>query len=173
MARVDQAAAGVSLKQRTTVYYAETPDGLASDCHASFHTEAIELAGGHNVYRCDQKTMVGQERVDMERILLWNPQVIIAQDPLFLRNAATDPRWQRLAAFKSGRVLDVPRQPMNWLDRPPSFMRALGIQWLAAAFYPDRFKTDLRAETRAFYRLFFGVELAEADLDGWLGAPRH
>ncbi|NTV95782.1 MAG: ABC transporter substrate-binding protein [Thiobacillus sp.] len=173
MARVDKAVAGIPAGKRTTVYYAETPDGLATDCDTSFHAEAIALAGGANVYRCEQRTMYGQERVDMERILLWNPRVIVAQDPLFSAGAATDARWQRIAAVKSGRVLDVPRKPMNWLDRPPSFMRALGIQWLAHAFYPDRFQVDPRAETRTFYRLFFGAELTEADLDELLGAPRH
>jgi len=169
MARVDKAVAGIPANQRVKVYYAETPDGLATDCHTSFHTEVIELAGGHNVYRCEQKTMYGQERVDMERVLAWNPHVLIAQDPLFLKNAETDPRWQRLAAFKSGQVLDVPRKPMNWLDRPPSFMRALGSQWLAAALYPDRFKVDMRAETRTFYRLFFGVEPTDTELNALLG----
>ncbi|MDD5365616.1 MAG: ABC transporter substrate-binding protein [Gallionellaceae bacterium] len=173
MARVAKATAGIPAAQKVRVYYAETPDGLASDCHTSFHAETIALAGGDNVYRCSQKTMVGQERVDMERVLLWNPQVIVAQDPLFLGNAATDARWQRIAAFKSGRVLDVPRKPMNWLDRPPSFMRALGIQWLANAFYPDRFKVDMRAETRDFYRLFFGVELSKTDLDELLDRHPH
>lgn len=173
MARVDKAVAGIPAGQRTTVYYAETPDGLASDCDTSFHAETIALAGGANVYRCNQRTMYGQERVDMERVLLWNPQVIVAQDPLFVDHVSHDPRWRRLAAFKSGRVLEVPQKPMNWLDRPPSFMRALGIQWLANAFYPDRFKVDLRAETRDFYRLFFGVELSEADLDKLLDRHPH
>lgn len=173
MARVDQAVADVPEERRTTVYYAETPDGLATDCDHSFHAEPIALAGGANVYRCVQKTMMGQERVDMERVLLWNPQVIVAQDPHFLASAAQDPRWQRIAAFKSGRVLDVPRKPMNWLDRPPSFMRALGIQWLANAFYPDRYATDMRAETRRFYHLFFGVDLTESELDELLGASRR
>ncbi len=168
MARVDKAVAGIPAGQRVTVYYAETPDGLATDCHQSFHAEAIELAGGYNVHRCVLKTMVGQERVDMERVLLWNPRFIVAQDPLFIARAASDARWSRIAAFKAGHVLDVPRKPMNWLDRPPSFMRALGIQWLAAAFYPDRYVQDMRAETRAFYRLFFGVELGEPELSALL-----
>ena len=53
---------------------------------------------------------------------------------------------------------------MNWVDRPPSFMRALGIQWLANALYPKQFPLDLEAETRRFYRLFFGVDLSDAQL---------
>jgi iron complex transport system substrate-binding protein len=165
MVRVDRAVADLPDAERVRVYYAETPDGLASDCNTSFHAEPVELAGGYNVYRCRQKTMVGMERVDMERVLLWNPQLILAQDPLYLRSAKTDKRWQHIAAFKAGRVFQVPNKPMNWLDRPPSFMRALGIQWLAHLFYPTHFTRDIRAETREFYRLFLGVDLNEAALD--------
>lgn len=173
MARVEKATAAIPPAQRVKVYYAETPDGLATDCDTSFHTEAIELAGGYNVYRCVQKTMLGQERVDLERILAWDPQVVIAQDLLFLQNAETDARWQRIAAFKTGLVLDVPRKPMNWLDRPPSFMRAIGIQWLAKELYPKQLPIDLRAETRTFYQLFFGVKPTDAELDALLGGKLH
>ena len=165
MARVSEAVTDLPASQRLRVYYAETPDGLASDCNTSFHAEPVELAGGYNVYRCQQKTMVGQERVDMEQVLLWNPQLILVQDPLYRRNAETDERWQHIEAFKTGRVVEVPRKPMNWLDRPPSFMRALGIQWLAHLFYPTRFTRDIRAETREFYHLFLGVDLNDASLD--------
>ena len=43
-ARVDAALGELPESERISVYYAEMPDGLASDCHTSFHTEAIELA---------------------------------------------------------------------------------------------------------------------------------
>lgn len=168
-ARVDAALGELPESERISVYYAEMPDGLASDCHTSFHTEAIELARGHNLYRCQPRSMVGQERIGMEQVTLWDPQYIVAQDPLFLSRARQEPRWTRLSAFQNGRVLDVPRQPMNWLDRPPSFMRALGSQWLAHAFYPQRFPLDIEAETRRFYRLFFAVELTDAQLHELLG----
>jgi iron complex transport system substrate-binding protein len=165
MARVDEAVAEIPASERVRVYYAETLDGLASDCNTSFHAEPVELAGGYNVYRCQQKTMMGQERVDMERILLWNPQLILAQHPLYRQYAERDERWLHIDAFKTGRVVEVPRKPMNWLDRPPSFMRALGIQWLAHLFYPTRFTRDIRAETRDFYHLFLGVDLNDAALE--------
>ncbi len=169
LARVEGAVAGIPEAERVRVYYAESPDGLATDCHTSFHSEPIALAGGYNVYRCQPRSMVGQERVGMEQVVLWDPQVVIAQDPLFIDNASVDERWEGLSAFRHQRVLDVPRRPLNWLDRPPSFMRALGIQWLAAALYPDRLALDLPAETRTFYRLFFGLELSDAQLAELLG----
>jgi iron complex transport system substrate-binding protein len=176
-ARVKAAVDPIPEAERVRVYYAESPDGLATDCNRSFHTEPIELAGGYNVYRCAPKTMAGQERVTLEQVMLWEPQVLLAQDPSFAKTLSQDSRWSRAPAVASGRVLSIPRQPMNWLDRPPSFMRALGIQWLANALYPDRFPLDLESETRRFYRLFFGIEPTRSQLDALLagatfeGAP--
>jgi len=164
LARVDAALDGLMPEQRVSAYYAETPDGLATDCHTSFHTETIELSGAYNPYRCQPKTMVGQERVNMEQITLWNPDFIIAQDPMFPAYTRKDPRWKALSAVKEKRLLSVPRLPMNWLDRPPTFTRALGILWLTSQFYPERLQLDMRAETRRFYRLFFGVELSDQQL---------
>jgi len=171
--RVQDALNAIPEAERVSVYYAETPDGLATDCHTSFHTEAIELARGYNPYRCQSQTMVGQERVSMELVSLWDPEFIIVQDPLFLHNAAGDSRWTRLQAFRKGQVLAVPRKPMNWIDRPPSFMRALGIQWLAHAFYPRRFTLDMEEETRRFYRLFFNIELSAEELNELLGPAKN
>lgn len=173
MARVHKATASIPAADRVRVYYAETPDGLATDCDQSFHSEPVALAGGDNVYHCAPSSMMGQERVDMERILQWNPQYIVVQDPHFFEIAVSDPRWSQIDAVRNHRVLDVPRKPMNWLDRPPSFTRALGIQWLAHEFYPDRYPVDMKAETRKFYRLFFNVDPTDAELAALLDTVRH
>jgi iron complex transport system substrate-binding protein len=150
--------------KRPRVYYAEGPDGLATECNQSIHAEAIELAGGYNVYRCAAKDHVGMEKASMEQILAWAPDVIIASDPGFVAAARQSPRWQSLKAVREGRVHLVPRWPHNWIDRPPSVMRALGAQWLASLFHPQEYPLDLPAETRHFYRLFLGVELSDAQV---------
>ena len=165
LAKVQRAVADIPEKQRVRVYYAEGGDGLATDCHRSFHTEAIELAGGYNVYRCEPKDHMGLERISLEQVLAFDPQVILVQDLAFLATLEQDPRWKAISAVKTGRVYGIPRLPHNWLDRPPSFMRALGIQWLANLFYPQRFPLDLRAETRQFYRLMLDYSPSDADLD--------
>jgi iron complex transport system substrate-binding protein len=165
LAKVRKVADAVPKAKRPRVYYAEGPDGLATDCHRSFHTEAIELAGGYNVYRCAPKDHVGMERISLEQILAFAPDIIIAQDRAFADAVKNDPRWQAVKAVKDGRIYRVPRWPHNWLDRPPSVMRALGIQWLANLFYPQAYPLDLKAETRAFYRLFFGVTPTDAEID--------
>ena len=72
--------------------------------------------------------------------------------------------WE-VKAVREGRVYSVPRWPHNWIDRPPSVMRVLGVQWLAGLFYPTRLPFDRQRHTREFYQRFFGVTLSEADVD--------
>lgn len=154
--------------RRPRVYYAEGPDGLATDCHRSFHTEAIELAGGYNVYRCEPRDHVGQERVSIEQVLAFDPEIIIVQDRAAGKAIRSDARWAGVRAVKNGRIHLVPRWPHNWVDRPPSVMRALGAMWLANLFHPDLFPFDVKRDGRDFYRLFFGIAPTDADFDDLL-----
>lgn len=169
MAKVGKAVAALPEAKRVRVYYAESPDGLATDCHRSFHTEPIELAGGYNVYRCEPTSHIGMERISPEQILAFNPQVIIVQDTAAIAVIRSDPRWKGVQAVKDGRIYAVPRTPFNWIDRPPSFMRALGIQWLANLFYPDLYPLQVQRETMAFYKQFLGVDLTHADIERIFG----
>lgn len=165
LARVDAAVGKIPEASRTRYYYAEGPDGLMSECSNSFHVETMTLAGGENILQCAQSTHMGMERTSLDAIILGQPQSLIALDHHLPDRIAVDPAWRHVPAVVAGRVLTVPNLPFNWLDRPPSFMRALGVQWLANAFYPEKFPLDLRAETRKFYALFFNVELGDADVD--------
>lgn len=165
LARLAATVGKVPDNHRPRVYYAEGPDGLATDCNRSFHTEAIELAGGHNVYRCDPKDHMGMEKISLEQVLAFDPEIIIVQDRGAAKAIRSDPRWQGVRAVKAGRIHLVPRWPHNWLDRPPSVMRALGAQWLANLFHPDRYPFDVKREARDFYRLLFGVAATDSDIE--------
>lgn len=173
LAKVAGVVKGIPESQRVKVYYAEGPDGLATDCHRSFHTEAIELAGGYNVYRCEPKDHTGMERISLEQVLSFAPEVIITQDPALAANIAREARWQGIPAVRTGRIHVVPRWPHNWVDRPPSMMRVLGVQWLANLFYPKAYPLDLRRETREFYQLFLGTHLSDGQLDSLLKPAIH
>lgn len=166
---VRAAVADIPAARRVRVYYAQGADGLATECNESFHVEPIELAGGYNVHRCKPGSHTGMEKVSLEQVLAWNPDVIVVQDRAFLSRLGADGPWRNVRAVREGRVLVVPRTPMNWVDRPPSFMRALGIQWLAQRFYPGCLPQDLGPTTRAFYQRFFGVAPDEAEVTRWLG----
>ncbi|PMR78811.1 ABC transporter substrate-binding protein [Billgrantia endophytica] len=168
---VSAAVGDIPEAQRKRVYYAQGMDGLATECHTSFHVEPIELAGGYNVHRCQQSSYVGMELVSLEQVLAYDPEVMVVQEPGFFArlNGADGPgAWRNVRAVRDGNVLLVPRRPLNWLDRPPSFMRALGIRWLASELYPERMSFDERGAPRDFYTRFFGVTPSDAALDAVL-----
>ena len=37
----------------------------------------------------------------------------------------------------------------------------MGLRWLSSLFYPDRMQPDWRQDVRAFYRLFYHVDLTD------------
>lgn len=166
-AEVQKAVATIP-PERVRVYYAESADGLATESDRSLHTDAIRMAGGNIVHHGDIKTHQGMEKLSLEQVLLYDPEVIISQEPEFATNAYHDPRWQKVKAVATHRIYTVPRTPFNWIDRPPSVMRILGVQWLAYRFYPNAYRVDIRKEIRQFCLLFMGVEVTDADLGEWL-----
>ena len=70
-----------------------------------------------------------------------------------------------MAAVRNREVYETPQYPFNWIDRPPSVNRIIGIKWLANLFYPDVFHYDMRAETRRFYSEFYHWQLTDSELD--------
>ncbi|WP_249322077.1 hypothetical protein [Campylobacter sp. RM16191] len=77
-----------------------------------------------------------------------------------------------LDAVKNKKVYYIPREPFSWFDRPPSFMRFLGIKWLINLAYPEAFKFDIESEAREFYKLFLGLELNDEHIGKILGKSK-
>lgn len=150
-------------------YYAEGLDGLSTECDSSFHVVALNFAGGENVHKCRQSNLRGLEKINFETLLAYDPDVIVVQHAMVYGDLMEDAMWQRLRAVKTKRVYLVPTAPFNWVDRPPSFMRVMGIQWLAARFHPDRYSVDLAERVRAFYKLFLNVDLTDQQIKTLLG----
>jgi iron complex transport system substrate-binding protein len=162
---LDQAktiAAAIPDNKKVRVYYAEGTDGLSTERANSFHAELIPLAGGINVHKGEETDHYGMEKISMEQLLLYDPEVILVKEQTFFTTVFTDPRWKNLRAVRDKRVYLIPYEPFNWFDRPPSFMRLLGVKWLLNLLHPDLYPVDIVSETRAFYTLFLGVELSEA-----------
>jgi iron complex transport system substrate-binding protein len=152
--------------RRPRVYYAEGPTGLLTECHTSLHAELIALTGAVNVHHCSEGLVKvkGKERVNLEQVLLYDPDVIIVAEPEFYESVGKDPRWRSIKAVKSGRVHLIPRLLFNWFDRPPSFMRLLGVQWVMWRLYPEAYRVEIEAEARKFYRLFLGLDIPSATM---------
>nr|WP_320134107.1 ABC transporter substrate-binding protein [uncultured Holophaga sp.] len=167
LAEVDRAVASIPEAERVRVYYAESADGLATECDESLHADAIRRAGAKLVHECLQQNHMGMEKLRFEQVLAYNPQVILTQDAKFAEMAYADPRWQKIDAVAKHRILVSPRTPFAWFDRPPAVTRLIGIPWLAVHLYPRACRIDLKQELRDFHKLFLGVDISEADLEAW------
>jgi iron complex transport system substrate-binding protein len=156
----------VPKEKRPLVYYAEGVDGLSTECNDSIHVELLQLAGDTDVHRCHTASHRGMEKISLEQVILYKPDVIIAQEKAFYDKVVKekDPAWQNVKAVKEGRVYRIPRHPFNWFDRPPSFMRILGLKWLTGILYPKEYKIDIVEEARDFYRLFLDVDLSKDEM---------
>jgi iron complex transport system substrate-binding protein len=162
---VNAAVTGIPAAQKPRVYYAEGTDGLSTECNDSIHVELMRLAGDVDVHRCHTASHMGLEKISLEQVMLYNPDVIVAQERLFYDKVYNEPAWKQIKAVKEKKVFLIPRTPFNWFDRPPSVMRFLGLQWLVNRLYPEEYKIDIKKEARNFYSLFLGVDLSERDLN--------
>ena len=155
--------------EKIKVYYAEGPDGLATDPSGSQHAMLIDYCGGKNVAETTITPGYGMTPVSLEQVLSWNPEVIIASDSKFASSVLTDPLWKDVPAVQSGRVYGVPVSPFSWFDRPPGTNQIPGLYWMLHTLYPEKFSTEqLKEKITEFYSSFYGVEVSATELDGLL-----
>jgi iron complex transport system substrate-binding protein len=158
---IKELKAKLSENEKLRVYYAQKAEGLYTECDTSVHAELIPLCGGVNVHSCQTRKAYGMEKVSLEQVISYDPQVILTHDEMFYKKVYSDRRWKDIKAVKNQRVYKIPRYPLNWFDRPPSFMRLLGARWLINKLYPQYCKLDIIEETKRFYSLFLKVDLDE------------
>jgi iron complex transport system substrate-binding protein len=163
--RVDASLAGIPQSQRPLVYLARGPEGLETGLKGSINTEIIERAGGRNVAD-PQDRRSGIAKVSPEQLLQWNPDIIITWDRNYFDQVTKrpDPFWQSVRAVAEKRVHLSPTAPFGWIDRPPSINRLIGLAWLASLFHGARFPFAMASDTRAFYKLFYHVDVSDSDL---------
>lgn len=163
-ARIDALLADIPEADRPTAYLARGPEGLESGVVGSINTEILERAGGINVLGPSEAAR-GLVQVYFEALLAADPDVIVTWDRQFFDSHRDSPLWTQMRAVQEGQVYLSPTLPFGWIDRPPSLNRIIGLDWMAATYFPDRAAIDLRARTRAFYRLWYHLDLTEEQLD--------
>ena len=126
----------------------EVITGLSTECDDAIHVELLKLAGDVNVHRCHTSSHKGMEKISMETLLQYDPDVILVQERSLYERIGAHPTWRHLNAVKNGRVYLIPRLPFNWFDRPPSFMRILGLQWVMSTLYPAVYGVDIEKAAR-------------------------
>jgi iron complex transport system substrate-binding protein len=162
--RLDRIIAGVPEDERPRVYLARGPDGLETGLRGSINTEIIERAGGRNVAYTEDGRQ-GLIRASIEQVIVASPDTIVTWDAGFYESVWASPYWAGIPAIAQGRVFLSPTGPFGWIDRPPSINRIMGLRWLGGLFFPEQWTTPLEEEVRAFYRLYYHVDVSGADME--------
>jgi len=169
---IDSKAKTIDAGKKVSVYYAEGKEGLQTDPSGSEHAQVLNLVGAINVAKVEIKAVMGRSAVSAEQLLQWSPDMIIAcHDQGFTAESSTysamikDTRFATLKAIKNNNIYEVPYKPFNYIDRPPSINRLIGLKWLGNLLYPDVYKYDLEKDTKEFYKLFYNIDLTQEQIN--------
>ena len=155
MARVDADGA------RKTILYCLGDKGTNVIAEGSFHAETINMMSTNLAVVEDVVSKGTGNEVDLEQILLWNPEVIIFAPDSCYADIAGSEQWQNIPAVAAGHYYETPEGPYGWLSSPPGVQRYLGMLWLGELLYPEYTEYDLQTEITEYYKLFYGCDLTE------------
>ena len=161
LADIEDKAAAIAPDDRVTFYYTSGGNGLQTSPGGTNHTEIYEFVGGVNVVDLPAESN-GRLKVDMERILAWDPDVIIASSSAVLESVL---QWEQVNAVTNGWAYTAPTAPFPWLDAPVSVNRLIGLYWAAETLYPEVYPYDIAAYAQTFYSLFYGYTLTGAETE--------
>ncbi|MCL2687038.1 MAG: ABC transporter substrate-binding protein [Methanobrevibacter sp.] len=169
MKMVEDRVKDIPAQDKKKVYYAREESGLSSHPAESQHTQLIEICGGDNVVKTElTKGGVG---ISIERIIAWNPDVIIANDAQFYEKVYSDPLWKDIKAVKNKEVYLAPQSPFSWFAGPPGANTIIGIPWVAKVIYPEKFEDiDLKNMTKNFYSEFYHYNLTDNEVNDILSS---
>ena len=153
--------------QRLSVFYGQD-EGLTAVVKGTVHSDVIDYAGGINVADVEKSIRGGANEVSMEQLLLWNPDVILFAPGSIYDSVSGKGEWGEVSAIKSSHFYEIPAEPYNWMGRPPSVNRVLGIKWLSNLLYLEVFNYDMVKEIREFYKTFYHCEITEEQVKNLL-----
>lgn len=155
MAKVD--AAG----ERKSLLYCLGDKGVNVIAQGSFHAETVNMMGNNLAVVEDVVSSGAGNEVDLEQILLWNPDIIIFAPDSCYDTIAEEAQWQTVDAVANGNYYETPYGPYGWLSSPPSVQRYLGMLWLGELLYPEYTEYDLQEVITEYYKLFYGCDLTD------------
>ena len=144
---------------RKTLLYCLGDKGVNVIAKGSFHAETINMLSDNLAVLEDVVSSGAGNEVDLEQILLWDPDVIIFAPDSCYEEIAASGQWQSIGAVARGNFYKTPNGPYGWLSSPPSVQRYLGMLWLGELLYPEYTEYDLQAEVTEYYKLFYGCDL--------------
>lgn len=146
---------------RKTLLYCLGDTGTNVIAEGSFHAQTVNLMSRNVAVIEDIVSSGDGNQVDLEQILLWNPEVIVFAYGSCYDAVADDTQWQNISAVVNGTYYEAPYGPYGWLSSPPAVQSYLGMLWLGEVLYPEYTTYNLQEEITAYYELFYGCQLTD------------
>lgn len=146
---------------RKALLYCLGDKGVNVIAEGSFHAETVNMMSRNLAVVEDVVSSGAGNEVDLEQILLWDPDVILFAPDSCYDSIASAAEWQSVSAVASGNYYETPYGPYGWLSSPPAVQRYLGMLWLGELLYPQYTQYDLQEEITEYYKLFYGCDLTE------------
>lgn len=161
LARTQQIIKDVGEDNKKTVLYCLGDKGLNVLAKNSYHAELLDMLCDNAAVLADPVSSGMGNEVDMEQLLLWNPDIILFAPDSVYDSVAEDSLWRQLSAIENKNFFRVPQGPYNWMGMPPSVNRYLGMLWLTELLYPEQTDYSLFEEVARYYKLFYHYEMTE------------
>lgn len=170
MTDVSDKLGNIPADEKVRLYYAEGTKGLETEAKGSLNAEILELAGAVNVADPGVDQNVRRMQVSFEQLLKWDPDVIILSTDgdrkgQLYNSITREGVWNNIKAVKNKQIYEIPNAPYDWINRPPSVNRLIGIKWLANLLYPETYKVDMKKEIREFFNLFYQYNLSQTEVE--------
>ncbi len=151
--------------KRLRLYYSEN-EATRTTLDNDLTTDWLRITGVINVaFNHSADILEGKNFVSLERILFWNPQVILVNEPEARKLILQDRKWAAVDAVKNRRVYQMPIAISRW-GHPGSIETPMAILWTAKKVYPDLFRDiNMERETKNYYKTFFNYELTDSKVE--------
>ncbi len=162
---VQERLAALPEDQRKTVYHSVN-EVVRTDMPGTLSYQVLEAAGCKNVVTADQELRIDGEKgyASVEQIYLWDPDLILVNEPGAWEYFRTDAKFSGLRAVREGAVYQLPVGLSRWAH-PGSLESPLAVLYIASTLYPEYFSDiDMTEEIRDFYDTFFRIALTEEDI---------
>lgn len=147
--------------QRKNILYCLGDAGVNVLAEGSFHAETVNTMAENVAVVEDVVSKGSGNEVDLEQILLWDPEVIVFAPDSIYDTVDTMDAWQSVRAIQTGQYYKTPYGPYGWLSSPPAVQRYLGLMWLGALLYPEDVSYDLQEAVTEYYQLFYECQLTD------------
>ncbi len=160
--------ASIPESERVNLAYLLGDAGLNAIAKNSYQGQVIDMCA-NNVVVVEKASGSGMgQEISLEQLAVWNPELIIfgstSGSGTYYSAVADDAGWAGIAAIENGAYYEVPLEPLNWLNNPPTVNQVMGMQWLPRLLYPDKFDTSIADVTKSYFKTFYNYDLSDAEV---------